>query len=350
MSSVRTREPRAATPLPPRQVATHAFPRIGEREPERFDAATWRLSVEGLVKRPFALDLDDLAALPHEDRTGTIHCVTRWSRPDTTFRGVPLALLLDRAKPRKKARFVRFASGRGHDTTLPLDVAHDTVLLADGLALDGGTPEPLPPEHGGPLRGVCFERYLYKSVKWLRTIELLAEDRLGTWERNAGYHNGADPWKEQRYVARDVDRDALARLLAARDLAGHDLLGADLTGADLAGFRLESASLRNATLRGAHLRGADLRAASLCNADLREADLQQTLIDGVDLDGVDLRGADLRGARGVPASLAAAQLTGDDGLPACRVEGLDWRGVPLEGVLARDVALLREKGVLDPGA
>ena len=333
--------------LPPRQIVTRVFPPIGEREPEPFDAATWTLAVDGLLHEPLSLGVDEWTALPHEDRTGTIHCVTRWSRPNTTFRGVPLRAILERARPTKDARFVRFASGRGHDTTLPIAFARKTVLLADGLALDGGDPGPLPPEHGGPLRSLCFERYLYKSVKWLRRLELLPEDRLGTWERTAGYHNGADPWKEERYVARDVDRAALARLMELRDLGGQDLLGADLAGADLAGFRLESANLRNTNLRGASLRGADLRAASLCNADLREADLRQCLIDGLDLDGADLRGADLRGSRGVPASLAAAELCSDDeSLPACRVDGLDWRGLPLAGVLAAQQAFLCDRGIL----
>jgi hypothetical protein len=261
--------------------------------------------------------------------------------------------VLELAQPYKRARFVRFASGRGHDTTLPLDIARDTVLLADGLSLDVAAPTALPPEHGGPLRSLCFERYLYKSVKWLRTIELLAQDRLGSWERHAGYHNGADPWQEQRYVARELDRGALARLMEARDLGGQDLLGADLAGADLQGFRLEAANLRNASLRGADLRGADLRGASLCNADLREADLGRTLIDDLDLDGVDLRGADLRGARGVPASIAAAQLVPegpDDDLPACRVEGLSWIGVPLDGALEAEIAYLCGRGVLAAGS
>ncbi len=363
---------KASTALPPGQIATTVLPRIGERDPEPFDAATWTLTVTGLVHEPLALTFEQWSALPHEYRSGTIHCVTRWSRPGTTFRGVPLAALLERARPQKGARFVRFASGRGHDTTLPLAVARSTVLLADGLSLTGDPPAPLPPEHGGPLRSVCFERYFYKSVKWLRRVELLAEDRLGTWERTAGYHNRGDPWREERYVTpgerrrmlrktgatpelgSDDTSRALARLMAARDLSGHDLLGVDLAGADLAGFRLEATILRGANLRGADLRGADLRGANLCNADLREADLGRALIDDVDLDGADLRGADLRGTRGIPASLAAVILEGrlageseGDALPPCRAEGLDWRGVNAQGLLPTAAAFLASRGVLD---
>ncbi len=344
--------------LPPNQVRTQRFPIIGERDPEPFDSATWRLELDGLVATPVSLSWDELTSLPHVAETGTIHCVTRWSRPDSTFEGVRLALLLKRAKPQREARFVRFVSGRGHDTTLPLTHARRDVLIADGF--DGG---PLPPEHGGPVRSVTLSRYFYKSVKWLRRIELLDTDRLGFWERKAGYHNGADPWREERYVAHDIDSAALRRLLDARDLAGQNLLGADLTNAQLEGFRLESANLRNACLRGAALRGADLRDASFCNADLRFADLRQTLIDGVDFDGTDLRGSDLRGARGRPASLTAALLqssgasedtaseakrteSGGSPPPSCRIAGLDWNGIPLDTILPAELAFLRERGVL----
>ena len=335
------------SPLPPRQIATTKFPRIGEREPEEFDHGTWSLVVDGLVKEPLALSIDAFYALPHVKRCGTIHCVTRWSRPDTTFRGVALAEILRRATPTTDARFVRFASGRGHDTTLPLQLAASEVLLADGLALEPTDDiEPLPAPHGGPLRSLILSRYFYKSVKWLRRIELLAHDQLGTWEREAGYHNEADPWQEQRYVVRGVDRDVLTRLLATRSFAGHDLLGANLRGRDLTGFDLTAANLRNADLRHTRLVGADLRETHFCNADLRGADLSLALLDGVDFDGADLRTTDLRGARGVPGFIAATQFT--DGEESAQVGGLDWRGLDASGALDDQLAFLRERGVLRP--
>jgi DMSO/TMAO reductase YedYZ molybdopterin-dependent catalytic subunit len=348
--------------LPPNQMPTRLFPVIGEREPEPFDPLTWRLEIDGLVEHPLSLSWSDLAGLPHVSRTGTIHCVTRWSRPETTFHGVRLAHLLKRAGPRADARFVRFVSGRGHDSTLPLGRAKKEVLVADGFEGERDEPGALAPEHGGPVRSVVMDRYFYKSVKWLRRIELLDADRLGFWERTAGYHNDADPWREQRYIAHDLDRVALRRLLDARDLSTQNLLGAELEGANLDGFRLESTNLRNAKLKNASLRGADLREALLCNADLRFADLRQTLIDGIDLDGADLRGADLRGARGRPASMAAAQFSGsnvavggdgdgapspeDSGPPDCRVDGLDWAGTALDAALPDQLAFLRAHGVL----
>jgi DMSO/TMAO reductase YedYZ molybdopterin-dependent catalytic subunit len=330
-------------PLPPHQIATSRWPTIGEREPEPFDEAAWSLRVTGDVARALSLSYAELAALPRAERRGTIHCVTRWSRPRTAFRGVPVEALLDAARPAPSARFVRFASGRGHDTTLPLDACRDDVLVALDFE-EGGRFVPVPREHGGPVRSVVFRRYFYKSVKWLRTIELLAEDRPGFWERTAGYHNEADPWREQRYVVRDLDRVALAKAMAARDLAGRDLLGADLANADLSGFDLRRASLRNANLRGASLRGSDLRGANFTNAVLHAADLRGAKIDGIDLDGADLRRADLRGTTGVPASLAVAEFTSspDDG---ALVAGLDWTGARLDGLLPEQESYLRRAGV-----
>ncbi len=342
--------------LPPNQIPTSRWPVIGERDPEPFDAATWRLDVTGCVDRPLSLTFADLAALPHVTRHGTIHCVTRWSRAGTAFRGVALGEVLARAGVRDDARFVRFASGRGHDTSLPLDIAVDParadILIADAASLGGEGFAPVAPEHGGPVRSVTFARYFYKSVKWLRTIEVMAEDRLGFWERTAGYHNGADPWREERYVVRGIDGATLRGLLASRDLGGRDLLSADLRGIDFSGMRLAGASLRNADLTGASLRGADLTRANFTNARLAGADLRDARIDGIDFDGADLRRADLRGARGFPASLAVAQFhtiealrgpgAGDEG---ARVDGLDWSGARVDGLLPHEETWLRAQGV-----
>lgn len=329
--------------LPPRQIVTPTFPVIGERDPEPFDPAVWRLEVTGLVERTLSLTLDEVVALPRVERSGTIHCVTRWSRPGTAFTGVAFETVRDLAVPTAGARFVRFVSGRGHDTSLPIERSAGDVLLAYGL--DGG---PMPPGHGGPLRSVTFARYLYKSVKWLRRIEFLAEDRLGFWERTAGYHNGADPWTEERYVVRGVDRGELRRILAARDLSDRDLLGAPLRGADLRGMRLCRASLRNADLAGADLTGADLTDAHLTNANLRGAVLRDAVLDRTDIEGADLRGADLRGATGFPSGLVATQFVGDDGTDGAKVDGLDWSGSPPEGMIPSQVRYLVAHGVLVP--
>lgn len=337
-------------PLPPNQIATTRFPRIGERDPEPFDAATWRLDVAGLVDRPLSLSFGELAALPHVERAGTIHCVTRWSRPGTAFRGVALAEILGRAGPTPAGRFVRFVSGRGHDTSLPIDVALADVLVADAVSLGGGTAAngaftPIAPENGGPVRTMIFTRYIYKTVKWVRRVEVLADDRLGFWERTAGYHNGADPWKEERYVASTVDGPTLKRRLAARDLSGMDLRSADLHGMDLAGVNLRGASLRNARLARADLRGADLTSANFTNADLSGADLRDAVIDGIDFDGADLRRADLRGSRGVPSSMACAQFQSSDS-DGADLFGVNWNSARLDGLLPDQETWLRTHGVV----
>ncbi len=327
-------------PLPPRQQATRRWPVVGEREPEPFDPASWRLEVRGLVERPLALSFGDLAALPRVSRSGTIHCVTRWSRPGAAFEGVPLEALLERARPLPAARFVRFASGRGHETTLPLETCAGDVLVA--LAAEG---RPLEPVHGGPVRTVLFRRYFYKSVKWLRVVELLAQDRPGTWERTSGYHNGADPWREERYALPDLDRREVERLLAGRDLSGRELRGAELQRRDLRGFRFRATLLRDARLGGADLRGADFAGANLTNADLRGADLRGAALDGVDLDGADLRGADLRGTAVRAATAACTTFCGPGGEDPARVEGADFTGADLSGLLDEQREFLRSRGV-----
>lgn len=326
--------------LPPRQQATRRWPVVGEREPEPFDPAAWRLEVRGLVANPLSLSFADLSALPRAVRTGTIHCVTRWSRPGASFEGVPIEVLLERARPLPAARFVRFASGRGHDTTLPLGACAGDVLVA--LAADGA---PIEPVHGGPVRTVLFRRYFYKSVKWLRVVELLAEDRPGFWERTSGYHNGADPWREERYALPDLDRREVERLLAGRDLSGRELRGAALERRDLRGFRFRGARLRDARLAGADLRGADLAGANLTNADLRGADLRGAILDGVDLDGADLRGADLRDTAVRAACAACTTFCGPAGEDPARVGGADFAGSDLSGLLDEQREFLRGKGV-----
>jgi DMSO/TMAO reductase YedYZ molybdopterin-dependent catalytic subunit len=327
-------------PLPPRQQGTRLWPVVGERDPEPFDPAAWTLTVGGRVAAPLVLGFAELAALPRAERTGTIHCVTRWSRPGARFAGVPLEALLDRAGPLPDARFVRFASGRGHDTTLPLAACPGDVLVA--LEADGA---PIPPEHGGPVRTVLFRRYFYKSVKWLRTVELLAGDRPGFWERTSGYHNGADPWREERYAVADLDRAEVARRMAAREFSGGEWRGVELERRDLRGFAFRGARMRDARLAGADLRDADLAGANLTNADLRGADLRGARFGGADLDGADLRGADLRDTAVAAACMNCTTFAGPGGADAARVEGLDLRGADVTGLLEEQRDFLRSRGV-----
>ncbi len=180
--------------LPPGQYLTEKWPVLHAGSIPATDLATWDFKVFGEVETPFTLSWEELLALPSTEITIDIHCVTRWSRFDTRFRGVSWAELAKRARPQPSARFVVAHAEQGYTTNVPLAALEDEQALI-AYEADG---EPLEPEHGWPLRLVIPSRYFWKSAKWLRGIELLDEDRPGFWERY-GYHNEADYWKEERY-------------------------------------------------------------------------------------------------------------------------------------------------------
>ena len=181
--------------VPPGQVLTDKFPVLHfGRVPDYGDLSSWDFRVWGEVERPLELTWPQLRTLPVAQRTLDIHCVTRWSKLDTPWEGVAFSDIAERARPTASARFVIFHSEGGFTANVPLATAmQPDCLLA--WSYDG---EPLTPEHGYPLRAIVPGTYFWKSAKWLRGIELSAEDRPGFWERN-GYHNDADPWKEERY-------------------------------------------------------------------------------------------------------------------------------------------------------
>lgn len=293
------------TPLPPGQqlVAAGKWPLVGERRP-RDDASPWSVTIDGLVESPRQFSLAELAALPQVDQVLDIHCVTRWSRPNSRFSGILLADLLSLCRPKSEARYVSFIarSERWHSTSLVLEDAlrlgNMVALAADGASLDT--------IHGGPVRIVVPGRYFYKSLKWLEHIELLADDRLGYWEAEAGYHNTADPWLQQRYMTPDLNRFEVQRLLDARDFSGRSLRSLDASGRDLSGLRADGALLRDADFRRANLRGASFLGANLSNARLAEADLRGATFERADLEGADFSGADLRGVDLRGALLTAA--------------------------------------------
>ena len=158
------------------------------------DLATWDFKVFGEVEEPVTLTYDELKQLPATEVTVDIHCVTRWSRFDTSFRGVHWRELAKLVRPKPSARFVVAHAEQGFSSNVPLSLLQEDESLV-AYEADG---EPLTPEHGWPLRLVVPQRYFWKSAKWLRAIELTAVDRPGFWERY-GYHNDADYWKEQRY-------------------------------------------------------------------------------------------------------------------------------------------------------
>lgn len=190
----RSSEPDVAERVPPGQYVTEKFPVLHYGSVPRTDLSRWDFKVYGAVDAPFRLTWDEFQHLPRKQVTTDIHCVTRWSKLGTTWEGVPIQAVLERAQLRPEARFVVAHAEHGYTANLPLEVLDDDdVLLAD--TFDG---QPLELEHGWPLRLLVPKRYFWKSAKWLRGLEFLDRDRPGFWERY-GYHNDADPWKEERF-------------------------------------------------------------------------------------------------------------------------------------------------------
>ena len=180
--------------LPPGQYLTEKWPVLHAGSVPKIDLATWDLRISGEVDRPLTLTWDQLLELPSREVTADIHCVTRWSRFDTTFKGVHWSELAKLVAPKPSGRFVVAHAEQGFTSNMPLAALEDENALI-AYEADG---EPLTPDHGWPARLVVPSRYFWKSAKWLRGLELRADDQPGFWERY-GYHNDADYWKEQRY-------------------------------------------------------------------------------------------------------------------------------------------------------
>ena len=187
--------------LPPGQIETRKWPVLHYGMVPTVDLERWRFTITGAVERPLTLTWQELLASPHQEIACDIHCVTRWSRYDNLFEGIPVGPLLARAGVRPEARYALVHAEQGYTTNLPLgDLDRPENLLA--LSHNG---EPLTPEHGGPVRLLVPHLYLWKSAKWVKGIELLEEDYPGFWEQN-GYHMRGDPWAEQRYGRADPVR------------------------------------------------------------------------------------------------------------------------------------------------
>jgi len=185
---------RAAGRLPAGQSLTLKWPVLHEGSVPQFDPQTWDFRVFGLVEAPLRLSWHEFSNLPQTEVLADMHCVTRWSRFDNHWGGVLALELMRRVKLRSEARHVMVHAEHGYASNLPLaDFLRPTSIFA--LRHDG---QPLAPEHGYPLRLVVPHLYAWKSVKWVRGIELLDREAPGFWEQN-GYHIYGDPSKEQRY-------------------------------------------------------------------------------------------------------------------------------------------------------
>lgn len=180
--------------LPPGQYLTDRFPVLHVGDVPEYAPGEWNLAIGGMVDRPFTLTLDELQELPSVTLTFDIHCVTKWSKFDTTWTGVRVRDLFERAGVQKGATHVLEHAEYGYTTNLPLaDITTDEAIVA--YAFEG---EPIEPIHGGPVRVVVPHLYFWKSAKWVRGLELRDGDTPGFWERN-GYHMYGNPFIEQRH-------------------------------------------------------------------------------------------------------------------------------------------------------
>jgi len=191
--------------LPPGQSLTQKFPVLHYGPVPRFNPATWDFRVWGEVEEENRWTWAEFQKLPRTKLEMDLHCVTRWSKFDTTWEGVSVRTLVEQGliKPKPTAHFVLQHAEYGFTTNLPLEaVLADNFLLATHF-----NGEPISPDHGYPLRGVVgyikgrddlATPYLWKGAKWLRSLEFMQQDRYGFWEQ-AGYHNKADVWQEQRF-------------------------------------------------------------------------------------------------------------------------------------------------------
>lgn len=181
--------------LPPGQYLEKGFPVLSLGPTPHVTKEEWNLSVTGLVENPIKWNWDEFSKLPHVGITKDIHCVTKWSKFDSKWRGVMMDEIIKIAKVKPEAVHLIAHSYDGYSTNIPLtDIIDGKALVA--VEYDGGD---IDPEHGGPVRLVIPHLYFWKSAKWLNQLEFSATDKPGFWETR-GYHNYGDPWKEQRYT------------------------------------------------------------------------------------------------------------------------------------------------------
>jgi DMSO/TMAO reductase YedYZ molybdopterin-dependent catalytic subunit len=178
--------------VPPGQYVTRDFPVLSAGPTPHTPLAEWTFEIRGAVDEPISWSWDEFLALPSETPTVDIHCVTKWSKLDTAWRGVSLDTLLDPVET--AAEYVLAFCDGGYTTNLPLeDVTDGKAWIA--YEYEGA---PLAPEHGGPARLLVPHLYFWKSAKWVRGLELRDDNEPGFWE-TYGYHMYGDPWKEERY-------------------------------------------------------------------------------------------------------------------------------------------------------
>jgi len=179
--------------LPPGQYLTHDFPVLSAGPTPRIDTDEWSFTVRTETGQAHTWSWAELMRLPQETPTVDIHCVTQWSKLQTSWRGVSLDVLLEDVETAGDFALVR--STGGYTTNLPLE----DLLDGQAWVVHEYEGEPLAAAHGGPARLLVPHLYLWKSAKWVSGIDLLLDDEPGFWEQ-LGYHSYGDPWREQRYA------------------------------------------------------------------------------------------------------------------------------------------------------
>lgn len=186
--------------IPPGQSRTRKWPVLQAGSIPQVLKSEWSLEVKGLVDRPMIWNWDQFQELPRVKVFSDFHCVTQWSRLGNIWEGVSTKTIAELVGIQPEAKFV-IAEGydRGWTTNLPLD----RFLAEDALLCDLHDGEPLTADHGAPVRLIVPLLYAWKSAKWLKSLEFVAEDQPGYWEQG-GYHNEGDPWREQRFASDDI--------------------------------------------------------------------------------------------------------------------------------------------------
>ena len=188
----RRRDDGDADRVPPGQYLTDDFPVLSAGPTPHRQLDEWDFTIVGEIDEPRRWTWDEFRALPTEEVTVDVHCVTKWSKLDTVWEGVRVDTLLEGVG--SEADYALAFCDGGYTTNVPLaDLVEGKAWVA--YTYDG---EPLDPEHGGPARLLVPHLYFWKSAKWVRGLRLIAEDEPGFWEQN-GYHLYGDPWREQRY-------------------------------------------------------------------------------------------------------------------------------------------------------
>ena len=158
--------------------------------PKPLNAETWRLKITGKIDRPLTLSLDQIRKRPTVRRIITLSCIGNpvggYALGNAEWEGVSLKDLLDEADPDFFTQTLIFKGADGYHDSIPLSRGrHRAVMQAH--TMNG---EPLPREHGFPLRLLVPGLYGIKQVKWIREIEVSNETHTGYWEKRNWSRDG----------------------------------------------------------------------------------------------------------------------------------------------------------------